>query len=191
MKFKGIIPELKFSEGSNQVDYFIEKFEEYPVVAVNTSSVFNGNISFMAVVRAKYPKKFIIRKDFIMIPKQIEESKEMGADAVLLIADFLTTEQYVKLTAFCKAIDIEYITEIGNVNFGIIGRNVLINSRNLNTGKFHRELAEEHCRFWKERSKSFNVIYASGEKSDRVIKKGIADAVLIGTAFMQEKMKNE
>ena len=64
---------------------------------------------------------------------------------------------------------------------------ILVNSRNLNTTEITKEKAENLCLYYKNRN--FNVIYASGENSNRVIKKRIVDAVLIGTAFMNEKIK--
>lgn len=188
-KFKGIIPEVKMSEigGSN---YHIGKLEPYNVISVNTNSLFKGNLDMLKRLRAKFPKKFIIRKDFITISKQIKESKEAGADAVLLLRDFLTSWQYDILLSTCTEENIMPITEVHSryhpPNPKIIGP-ILVNSRNLNNGRFYRKQATEICKAFKEGGK--NVIYASGENSDRVIKKGIADAVLIGTAFMKGKLK--
>ena len=34
-----------------------------------------------------------------------------------------------------------------------------------------------------------NIIFASGENSDEMVRKNIANSVLIGTAFMNETMK--
>ena len=189
MKFEGIIPELKFSEGSNQLGYFIEMLEPYPIVSVNTSSLFGGDISFIESVREKYPDKFIIRKDFIMVPKQIEESRQMGADAVLIIRDFLTSKQYDELIFACRTKGVIPLTEVHNrycEDAWKIRDPILVNSRNLNTGEFNKNQAIAICKAFKEGGK--NVIYASGENSDKVVKEGIADAVLIGTAFMRGEL---
>ena len=121
-----------------------------------------------------------------MIPRQIKESKEAGADAVLIIRDFLTSEQYDVLIQACEKEQIIPITETHQIDYPI-GEPILVNSRNLNTGRFSKKQAEKICKMYKKSGK--NVIYASGESSDRIIKQKIADAVLIGTAFMQGKLK--
>ena len=187
MKLKGIIPELKMSEANKDTTYF-QRLKSYKVVSVNTSSLFDGELRMLKLIRRMYPKKFLIRKDFIMIPKQIKESKEAGADAVLLIRNMINTIQYNILMEACKKYKIEPITELGGSGIEkALGRIVLINSRNLNTGQFNKGLAERRCIVYK--SAGYNVIYASGENSDRVVKKGIADAVLIGTAFMRHEVE--
>ncbi len=203
MKLKGIIPELKMIEGSNQVGYYLDNLRPYPVISINTSGLFCGNLEMLCVARQMFPNKFIIRKDFIMVPKQIKESKEAGADAVLLIYEFLEFEQYKELIKACKKCKIMPIVEInwfGGHEDTWYEKNklrsiqiegsvtILVNSRDLNTGYINKKYAEYVCKRLEVNGiKDF--IYASGEKSDRVVKKGIADAVLIGTAFMQGKLK--
>ena len=188
MKFKGIIPEVKMSEATLEYNKIIKRLKPYKVISVNTSSLFGGDLGLLKYIRAKYPKKFLIRKDFIMIPRQIKESKEAGANAVLIIRDFLDTYQYEKLIDSCKENKIIPITEISYFNFEEnLQSPVLVNSRDLNTENIDYAYAEDICSLLKKRSK--NIIYASGENSDRVIKEGIADAVLIGTAFVKDKFK--
>jgi indole-3-glycerol phosphate synthase len=185
MQIKGIIPELKMSEGVARAKFYLKAMKDYPILSINTSSLFNGNIHLLEMARDMYPKKYLIRKDFIMIPRQIEESKIAGADAVLLIKDFLSLEQYIVLTNACAKLGIDFITEVTGCDM-VIGSKVLVNTRDLNTGTFYSERAKNICRFYKKNIKNVNVIYASGESSDKVVKKGIADAVLIGTAFMRD-----
>ena len=120
-----------------------------------------------------------------MIPKQVEESKIAGADAVLLIRNLLDTKQYHRLIKACIKYKIEPITEIDELYTDVVGKNILVNSRDLNTGEIDSERAERVVAQYKKYN---NVIYASGENSDRVIKKGIADAVLIGTKFMRGEL---
>ena len=76
MKFKGIIPELKMSEGKCHQESHLGKMKDYPVLSINTSSLFDGKLEYLKLARGMYPKKFLIRKDFIMVPKQIKESKQ-------------------------------------------------------------------------------------------------------------------
>ena len=65
MKFKGIIPEVKMSEATLSFDEIREKVKPYPIVSINTNSLFGGDIALLMMIRRKYPKKFLIRKDFI------------------------------------------------------------------------------------------------------------------------------
>lgn len=190
MKIKGIIPELKMSEGKHNVLYHLSKMKDYPILSINTSSLFDGELDYLKMARKMYPDKYLIRKDFIMVPLQIKESKEAGADAVLLIRNLLSENQYYTLIGACKIFKIEPITELGGSGIRKpLGKIVLINSRDLNIGEFDKELAKKRCTAYK--SAGFNVIYASGENSNKVVEKGIVDAVLIGTSFMKGKMKNE
>ena len=199
MRFKGIIPEVKMSEamsitlyGESVMDehaiqlHYIKKLKSYPVVSVNTSPLFKGSLGLLEYVRMRYPKKFLIRKDFIMIPRQIKESKEAGADAVLIIRNLLPRDQYHLLIKTCALFKIIPITEINELYTDVIGENILVNSRDLNTEEIDRKRAERVVAQYREYQ---NVIYASGENSDRVVKKGIANAVLIGTAFMKGKLE--
>ncbi len=166
----------------------LQMLKPYDIVSVNTSSLFDGSLYLLKRVRKQYPKKFLIRKDFIMIPKQVKESKESGADAVLIIKTFLNVMQYDKLIDSCKKENIIPITEVNkDLLFRMRGEAILINSRNLNTGNFDIDETEELCK--RLRDGEENVIYASGENSDRVIKEGIADAVLIGAAFMRGELE--
>ncbi len=174
------------SEATLSLSEIIRKLKPYSIVSVNTSSLFNGDLTLLKKIRKKYPEKFLIRKDFIMIPRQIKESKDAGADAVLLIRDFLTKEQYGKLIDTCEKENVISITEITSAIL-VDSKVVIVNSRNLNTGDIYPGNAEKVCKDIRKLYK--NIIYASGENSDRVIKEGIADAVLIGTAFVKDKLK--
>lgn len=80
----------------------------------------------------------ILRKDFIIDPYQIIESKAMGADAILLIAKLLSVEAINNLTKFAHDLGMEVLLETHTENeilehchttADIIG----INNRDLNT----------------------------------------------------------
>lgn len=79
----------------------------------------------------------ILRKDFIINPIQIFESRSIGADAILLIAKVLSKEQLKELYQCAKEIGLEIMIEINalddleKIDFEpeIIG----INARNLST----------------------------------------------------------
>jgi indole-3-glycerol phosphate synthase len=54
----------------------------------------------------------VLRKDFILDEIQIEESSRWGADAILLIARILTTEQLKRFLELCRTFGMAALTEI-------------------------------------------------------------------------------
>ena len=56
----------------------------------------------------------VLRKDFIIDPWQIAESKAFGADVILLIAACLGREEVKELAAYAKSIGLEVLLEIHN-----------------------------------------------------------------------------
>lgn len=80
----------------------------------------------------------IIRKDFIIDPYQIAESRALGADCILLIASVLDDNSLKSLNNYAKAFDLDVLLEVHNeeeldramsISDCLIG----INNRNLNT----------------------------------------------------------
>ena len=193
MREQNIIPEIKMSEAmeGKSFEYYLEKVKPFQFIAVNTSSLFNGNIDMLKKAKEAYQSKSILRKDFITIPRQIDESYEAGASHVLLLAEYLESNQLEKLVDYCSNDFSGLILPVLEVNsYRKLPKNteiVLVNSRNLNTGKIKMEKAIEACK--KYREKGFSVVYASGENSDAMVNREIADYVLIGTAFMKESLK--
>jgi indole-3-glycerol phosphate synthase len=86
----------------------------------------------------------VLRKDFIIDPRQVEESRAAGADALLLIVAGLAEGQLEALLSECAAVGIAALVEAhseaeavvaARVGAGIIG----VNNRDLAT--FHTDLA--------------------------------------------------
>ncbi|HYG50004.1 MAG TPA: indole-3-glycerol-phosphate synthase [Flavobacteriales bacterium] len=77
----------------------------------------------------------ILRKDFIIDPIQVYESRAIGADAILLIAKALSVEQVSELTACAHELDLEVLFEVddpeGISKIGERHKVVGINARNL------------------------------------------------------------
>ena len=72
---------------------------------------FNGKDSYIAEVKAVCPLP-ILRKDFIIDPYQIYESRAIGADAILLIKSILTLKQVNDYAALAKKLGMEVLLEI-------------------------------------------------------------------------------
>jgi indole-3-glycerol phosphate synthase len=86
----------------------------------------------------------VLRKEFIIDEIQVFESKAIGADAILLIAEVLTAEQALHLTIIAQSLGMEVIMECHSFNelkkvnnlvdiIGVNNRNLHDNQTNLQT----------------------------------------------------------
>ncbi|MGB5707845.1 MAG: indole-3-glycerol phosphate synthase TrpC [Arenicellales bacterium] len=98
---------------------------------------FQGHDDYLgqARVRSGLP---VLRKDFILDPYQVYESRLIGADAVLLIAAVLSDEKLMALSTLATALDLDILVEVHDreeldralkLPLSLIG----INNRNLRT----------------------------------------------------------
>jgi indole-3-glycerol phosphate synthase len=106
---------------------------------------FGGRLEFIEQIRAATPLP-VLRKDFIVDPWQVWESRAAGADAILLIAECLTEQQIVDfqilavelgLTTLLEVHDVESLYRVQNhIGFPHAGYSLLgINNRDLRTMK--------------------------------------------------------
>jgi len=102
---------------------------------------FGGHLSYIERVKATMPLP-VLRKDFIIDPWQLWESRAHGADAVLLIAECLTESmlvdllilsQQLQMTALLEVHDMDNLLRVRpHVGFPHAGYGLLgINNRNL------------------------------------------------------------
>ena len=98
---------------------------------------FQGADEFLQAGRAACDLP-VIRKDFMIDPYQIAQSKALGADCILLIVAALQQSQFLELAAYANEIDIDILVEVHNraelqraleVEADLIG----INNRDLHT----------------------------------------------------------
>jgi len=73
---------------------------------------FGGSLNNLEKARNANRTTPLLRKDFIVDPYQIYESKAFGADVVLLIAACLSTTQAGELSALAKELGMELLFEI-------------------------------------------------------------------------------
>lgn len=81
------------------------------VSVVTDGSFFHGKAETLRDLRAKTDLP-ILRKDFIIDPIQLYESRFLGADAVLLIASVLKKEGLLEMLAAAVSIGLEALVEV-------------------------------------------------------------------------------
>ena len=150
---------------------------------------FMGDDSYPAMVRqsCKLP---ILRKDFLIDPWQIYQSKLIGAQAVLLIAAILSKKELLEFYGKARDIELDCLVEVHNrreLDTALdVGANIIgINNRDLTTFNVSIKTTEELIRFIPE-----DVIIVSESGIDKTNVKAIkemgVDAILVGEAFMRE-----
>ncbi|MGH8820143.1 MAG: indole-3-glycerol phosphate synthase TrpC [Rhodoferax sp.] len=72
---------------------------------------FQGSVDTLKQARASCHLP-VLRKDFMVDPYQIYESRAMGADAVLLIAAALSDAQLAEFEAIARALDMAVLVEV-------------------------------------------------------------------------------
>jgi len=150
---------------------------------------FGGNPAYINEVKKIFTGP-ILRKDFILESYQVYESRYLGADAILLIADLLTRDKLIEFMRIADSLGLDYIVEVHDekelkkvlgLKVPIIG----INNRNLHTLEVDFKTTEK---LFTLIPRDKIVVVESGIKSSQdvlFLKILGASAVLIGTAFME------
>ncbi|GAB3676596.1 indole-3-glycerol phosphate synthase TrpC [Salinisphaera aquimarina] len=99
---------------------------------------FQGDNDFLARAREACPLP-VLRKDFIIDPIQIEQSRALGADCILLIAAALSTDLMMELAERAFALGMDVLAEVHDAEelertLTLPGQTILgINNRDLKT----------------------------------------------------------
>ncbi len=150
---------------------------------------FSGNPAYINEVKTKFNGP-VLRKDFILESYQVYESRYLGADAILLIADLLTKDKLVEFMQIADTLGLDYIVEVHDEKelkkvLGLKVPIVGINNRNLRTLEVDFKTTEK---LFTLIPRDKIVVVESGIRSSQDIlflKILGASAVLIGTAFME------
>lgn len=133
----------------------------------------------------------VLRKDFLIDPVQVYQSRLLGADAILLICAALGGKELKALLEAARDAGLEAIVEVHDepemetalsLGAGIIG----INNRDLKT--FHTDIGATLRLCEKARGEQAVLISESGinSRSDmEMVKEAGADAALVGEAIMR------
>jgi indole-3-glycerol phosphate synthase len=165
--------------------YFMEGASGVSVLT--DTQFFGGSIADLLHAREKSISP-ILRKDFIIDEYQVIESKSIGADAILLIASVLNSEEIRNLSRLARSIGMDVLLEIHeqadldklNQYVNIIG----VNNRNLKTFEVDTATSEKLA---EKIPSGILKISESGISSPEVIKKlrlSGYDGFLIGEKFM-------
>ncbi len=195
-----IIAEIKKaspSKGLIREDFEPKKIaEDYEANGATSLSVltdepfFQGKLEYLDMVRNSCSLP-ILRKDFMIDPYQIYETKASGGDCILLIVAALDLAQLKDFSQLAKELNLDVLIEVHsdeelNKALTIDPKLVGINNRDLTTFEVDKNLA---LKLAKEISKDVIVVSESGigSKEDILSSKeqGI-HAFLIGECFMRE-----
>ena len=150
---------------------------------------FQGSLSFIPLVRqaVRLP---VLRKDFIIHEAQIAEAARFGADAILLIAAILETEQIRDFLAHSRELGMDALVEVhdaAELDKALAAGSPLIGINNRNLQDFSMDL-ETTFRLKQRIPEEIPVVSESGIRTGEDIRRlaaaGIA-AVLVGETLMR------
>ena len=158
---------------------------------------FRGSLNYIDVVKAEVPIP-VLRKDFIIDPYQVWESRVAGADAILLIAEALQVNEMIDLQILATELGMTTLIEVHSMDNLIRVRDTVvgfphksysligINNRDLDT--FHTDLKTSLRLADLVEDKSVLVSESGIRTRDDVAK--LADAgfraMLVGESLMRE-----
>jgi len=178
--------------------FIAKSYEANKVAAISVlteDKFFQGQNQYLTQIKnaSSIP---LLRKDFIIDPYQIYQSKVLGADAILLIVSILSMEQLNSFQQIARGIGLQCLVEVHDqheletaltVGADIIG----INNRNLKTFQTTLETTESLMAFI---PKDQLVISESGihTREDMKFLENLGlDGVLIGESLMRAKSIHE
>ncbi len=160
------------------------------ISVLTDSKFFLGSNNDLKKVR-KVTNIPILRKDFIVSEYQIYESKVIGADCILLIAEILSKDEIDSFSDLAKSLDLDVIIEVhSELNFQkyINNKDVLLGINNRNLKNMTVDINHVN-KVAKEHNKN-NIICESGINSIALYKNLLDQGFknfLIGEHFMKSK----
>ncbi|HUR46113.1 MAG TPA: indole-3-glycerol phosphate synthase TrpC [Candidatus Saccharimonadales bacterium] len=155
---------------------------------------FQGSLDYLKAIRAvvKIP---LLRKDFMIDPRQILEAVEFGADAILLIVAILTDEQIKHFLALANAANLAALVEVHDATeldrAVACGASVIgVNNRDLKTFKVDLSTTEQLAARLRSSSRRDQMLVAESgihtrQDVERLSRCG-AHAILVGESLIKE-----
>lgn len=133
----------------------------------------------------------VLRKDFILAPSQVRESEILGADAILLIASFLSREELESLGSHAKSCGLDVLYEVhceeDLAKIPPCARIVGINNRDLAGGDYRTDL-DLSATLMRALPPGVVKVAESGYDRPGQVPSGF-DAVLVGGGLIREFKK--
>lgn len=106
---------------------------------------FGGSMDFVRIARPDVSVP-ILRKDFIVDEYQLFQAREIGANAVLLIAADLTSQECKSLAAMAHELKLETLLEVHTeAELEYVGDNIdMVGVNNRNLGTFHTDVQNSY-----------------------------------------------
>ena len=175
----------------------LQEYEEGGACAISVVTepiYFKGSLDLLTLIRGNTSLP-ILRKDFIETKEQIEETKRMGIEAILLIACMLSDKKLTELNEYAQGLGLETVIEIhekkdlrklAGLNLDIVG----INNKDILNLERDEDQINPTIELINRIPRSILTISESGIRSIEDVKKVIdagCDAVLMGTALLKAK----
>jgi len=125
---------------------------------------FQGSLSYLGAIRSALPELRLLRKDFIIDPLQLLETRAAGADACLLIVAALSPEKLQELFQEACRLELDVLIEVHNSTELLVAANVLqrsatsagvasrvllgINNRDLQTFAVSLDISRDLAKQW-------------------------------------------
>ncbi|MFK3958725.1 indole-3-glycerol phosphate synthase TrpC [Guptibacillus hwajinpoensis] len=168
-----------------------EKAGADAISVLTDESFFMGANSFLTEVK-KHVSLPVLRKDFIIDKRQIEESKRIGADAILLIVRALGATKTKEFYDYASNLGLECLVEVHSkeelkaltdqFNPEVIG----INNRNLATFETSTKQTHSLSQYIPQSTLMISESGISTYEDIKDVKSAGAKAVLVGEALMRD-----
>ncbi len=150
---------------------------------------FGGKLNFIQQARPLVPRTPILRKDFIIDEYQLLQARQIGADAVLLIAACLSKQKCKELARKAHALGLETLLEVhSEPELEYIGDNIdMVGVNNRNLGTFHIDVQNSY-RLANLLPKDYLLVSESGISNPltvRELRQAGFRGFLIGETFMK------
>lgn len=156
---------------------------------------FQGSLEYLKQVREAVDLP-LLRKDFMIDARQIEEAVEYGADAILLIAAILDDAQMsflhqfaldAGLTALVEVHDEEELKRVMEIGAVLVG----VNNRNLKDFSVHLDTTHRLAELWQQSGRPDGALLVAESgiytRDDvQTVTQGGAGAILVGESLMRD-----